>query len=243
METKYTALTIGLTDEMFADIQMLLTDCKLQLTPSLTVSDASQLLSQQVFHLLIINLEYLRSIHQMKWLTGIRRISFAPMIILSASPEQDLHRMIEIGADICASNEDAPSTIADLAHAQLRRYTEYNYYNSPSNIEASPFQVGDIYIDPPRRIVEVKGRIVELKRREFSLLLYFMRNPNIVLSAEQICENAWGMAGSYNQGVSQPIRLLRLAIEPNPKQPVYIQTVHRFGYRFTPSFVETCDMC
>ena len=243
MEMEYTALTIGLTDELFTGIQTLLAVHNLQLIPSLTMNDASQLLNKQIFHLLIINLEYLRNIHQIEWLTGIRRISFIPIIILSDTPEQDLHPMIKIGADICVSSANSHSAIADFAHAQLRRYTEYNHYNDPRSVEDSPFWVGDIYIDPPQREVKVQGQKVNLRRREFSLLLYFMRNPNIVLSSAQICENAWGMAGSYNQGVSHPIRLLRQAIEPDPKQPVYIQTVHRFGYRFTPNHVETCDKC
>ena len=132
--------------------------------------------------------------------------------------------------------------IADLAQAQLRRYTEYNHYTGPGSIEVSPFGVGDIFIDPPRRIVEVRGQRVDLKRREFSLLLYFMRNPNIVLSSEQICEHAWGMTSGYDHGVAHPIYLLRKHIEPDPDSPTYIQTVHRSGYRFTPNYVETCDI-
>lgn len=44
-------------------------------------------------------------------------------------------------------------------------------------------------------------------------------------------------------GVSHPIYLLRKHIEPDPERPTYIQTVYRSGYRFTPNFVETCEMC
>ena len=205
---KYQALTIGLTDDLFSGIQSLLTSDRLCLTPSFTVRDASRLLNQKIFHLLIIDLEYLRDIKQIDWLSGLRRISFAPLIILSDTPEKDTHPMVEIGADICISTNHDHSIIADLAHAQLRRYTEYNHYNSPGNIETAPFQVGDIFIDPPRRIVEVQNKPIKLRPREFSLLLYFMRNPNIVLSSEQICEHAWGMTHGYDSGVAHPIYLL-----------------------------------
>ena len=75
--------------------------------------------------------------------------------------------------------------IADLAWAQLRRYTEYNHYDGPGSLEVSPFQVGDIFIDPPRRIVKVRDQLVDLRPREFALLLYFMRNPDIVLTSAQ----------------------------------------------------------
>ena len=111
-------------------------------------------------------------------------------------------------------------------------------------ISALPWkETGDIFIDPPRRIVMVRNQPVELRPREFALLLYFMRNPNIVLTSAQICYHAWKMTSGYDGGVSHQIYLLRKQIEPQPSNPSYIQTVHGFGYRFTPNFVETCDMC
>ena len=173
---------------MFSSIKSLLTSYRLYLMPSMTVKDASRLLSQEIFHLLIVDLEYLRSIHHVDWLDGIRRITFVPLIVLSDAPEIDLHPMVQIGVDICAPSKGPYSIIADMALSLLRRYTEYNHYNGPGSIEVSAFRVGDIFIDPPRRIVEVRGQKVNLKHREFSLLLYFMRNPNIVLSSEQICD-------------------------------------------------------
>lgn len=99
--------------------------------------------------------------------------------------------------------------------------------------DAIPIQSGDLYIDPTRRIVRVRDKEVSLRPREFSLLWYFVQNPRDVLTAEQICEHAWGMEGSYNRGIAQPIRLLRQAIEPDPEHPIYIETVRRVGYRFT----------
>lgn len=75
------------------------------------------------------------------------------------------------------------------------------------------------------------------------MLLYFMRNPDIVLTSEQICSQAWGMEGSYDHGVAQPIRLLRQAIEPDPGNPIYIKTIYRLGYYFSSNIVETCDFC
>lgn len=240
---EYRTLAIGLDDKLFSDIQDLLATQNVCITPSVTVKDASRLLNQEVFHLLIADLEYLRSINQIDWLTGIRRITFIPIIVLSDTPEQDTHPMVQIGADICVSEKQSGSVIADLAFAQMRRYTEYNHYRTPESASAIAFREGDIFIDPARRMVEVRGQSVNLRPREFSLLLYFMQNPNIVLNSEQICEKAWGMDGIYNRGISQPIYLLRQAIEPDPDNPIYIQTVHRTGYRFTAKCVETCDIC
>lgn len=240
---EYRALTIGLPDELFSAIQPLLIAHNMSLTPSLTVRDASRLLTQETFHLLIVDLEYLRSIRQIDWLSGIRRITFIPVVVLSDTPEQDLHSMVQLGADLCVSGCQPHSMVADLSFAQVRRYTEYNHYRTSPGIAPAPFQVGDISIDPTHHTVEVQGRPVNLRPREFSLLLFFMENPNSVLTSAQICEGAWELEGGYDQGVSHPVRLLRKAIEPNPSKPIYIKTVHRIGYRFTAYNSETCERC
>ena len=227
----YNALTIGLPDELFMALQPLIAQHDLTLTMSFSVQEAERLLGQQAFHLLIVDLDYLRSISQIEWLINIRRISFVPVIVLSDTPEQDVSSMVQFGADMCISGKRPYSMIVNLAYAQLRRYTEYNHYNGPVSAGTAPFRVGDIYIDPARQEAKVCGQPVSLRHREFSLLLYFMRNPGIVLSAGQICENAWGM--EYTQPVDRAIHELRKQIEPDPAQPRYIKTVYRVGYRFT----------
>lgn len=242
---EYNVLTIGLLDTILLELKDLISryHYRLHFTESFTVQEASRLLNRQTFHLLIADLDYLRSIQHTNWLTGIRQTSFAPVIILSDTPEKDVNGMIRLGADMCISGKWPCSMIADLAYAQLRRYAEYNHYSDPGGAEISSFQVGDIFIDPARRKVEVRGQPVILRPREFSLLLYFMRNPKIVLTSEQICEHAWEMEGSYNRGVSGPVALLRKAIEPDLTHPRYIETIPRIGYRFTAYRDETCDDC
>ena len=236
-------LTIGLSNELIYYLKKSVIPYKLHFVTSSTIQTANQLAYYQEFHLIIVNLEFLQNIQQVDWLDGIRLNTFAPIIVLSELPERDTKHIIQVGADICIPAQWPCSVIADLAYAQLRRYTEYNHYKNPGEVGASAFQSGDIFIDPARRIVEVRGQSVSLRPREFSLLLYFMQNPNIVLTAEQICEHAWEMEGSYNQGVSGPVALLRKAIEPDTANPRYIETIPRVGYRFTAYRDETCDDC
>ena len=227
----YSVLTMGLPDKMIAALQNLISQYDLDFTAPSTVQEAKRLLAQKVFHLLIVDLGYLRSIRQAGWLAEIRRISFVPVIVLSDTPEEDVRELVHLGADMCIPGKQSCPMIAELAYAQLRRYTEYNHYNDPANTETAPFQVGDIYIDPARQTVEVCGQQINLRHREFSLLLYFMRNPNIVLTAGQICEYAWGM--EYTQPVDRAVHELRKQIEPDPACPRYVKTVYRVGYRFT----------
>lgn len=235
---KYGALAVGMTDELLSHLQIQLAPHDLHFEAVLTVPEAKGKLSKKSFHILIANLEYLQSMGQVTWISDIRHTNLFPVIVLSADPERDTRSVVQLGADICVSDKYSGSVIADLVFAQLRRYTEYNNHHAPDCAENAPFQVGDIFIDPVRRIVEVCGKSVSLRPREFSLLLYFMHNHNIVLTANQICEHAWGM--EYTQPVGQSVHELRKRIE-SVSHSCRIRTVYRVGYRFVSDFAETCD--
>lgn len=234
----YIALAVGLADNLLRCLQSKLAPHGLYFESAPTVQEANRQLSRKKFYLLIVDLEYLRSIGQASWLECVRNISAVPLIVLSNKPNEDFSTMVRLGADICVSDKWPPAMIAALTFAQFRRYTSYNHQRGPYMSETAPFQKGDIFIDPARRTVKVRERPVSLRPREFSLLLYFMQNPGVVLTAGQICENAWGTDGIYDHGVAQPIRLLRLAIEPDPQHPIYIETIRLIGYRFTAKRTE-----
>lgn len=173
----YNVLTMGRSEKVIVTLQNLMIQYNFGFTAPSTIREAKRLLAQKVFHLLIVDLEYPRSIRQTGWLADIRRISFVPVVVLSDTPEEDVRELVHFGADMCISGKWPCSLIADLAYAQLRRYTEYNHYSDLSGVEVSAFQIGDIFIDPARQEIAVCGQPVNLRHREFSLLLYFMQNP------------------------------------------------------------------
>lgn len=102
----YHALTIGLSDNLFAELKSRLSQYDLHFIASTTVKEASRLLNEQIFHLLVADLEFLRNIQQIEWLSSVRHISFAPVVILTDTPEEDMSHMIELGMDICVSDND-----------------------------------------------------------------------------------------------------------------------------------------
>ena len=233
---KHQILAIGLKDELLSHCREHFARRNAELKNMINISEAVGILKKESAHLLVLDMEYLRSIGQSEWVVNIRHVSFIPVIVLSDVPEADVGSTIEAGADVCYDNKLPPSIIALLLSAQLRRYTEYNHFHEP---EEAPFQVGDLAIDPARRFAWVRGEQIKLRPREFNLLLYFLQNPNIVLTAEQICAHAWKK--EYTQSVTQSICDLRQKIEPDPANPIYIKTVYRVGYRFTGYYGETCD--
>lgn len=166
----------------------------------------------------------------------MRLTTHAPILVLA--PDKLSGPLLKAGADMCVPENLAPDMVTAHVLALLRRYTLYDHYDKRQP-DRKAIQRGDIFIDPSRYTVLVRDRPVHLRLREFSLLHYFMRNPQLVLTPEQICAGAWKMEGGYGGDMSGPISILRRAIEPNPKAPIYIQTVNQVGYRFTAHFSGT----
>lgn len=74
---------------------------------------------------------------------------------------------------------------------------------------------------------------MEIKPKEYDLLLYFSRHKGQVLSRELILEEVWGW--DYfgdSRTVDVHVRWLREKIEEDPSQPLRIITIRRAGYRF-----------
>lgn len=241
---EYHALLAGVDFELFGTLKTELEKAGISAAYALTAAEGARLYAQNRYDLALFDLRAVEKGTRLELLEALRRAKPTPILVLTDTDSaEEEARMIDLGVDFCLPDAMSPQRIAKYAFSLVRRYTTYNRYDAPETLDAAPFSVGDIFIDPLRRTVRVRSRPVDLRPREFALLLYFMRNPGIVLTAEQICEHAWGMEGSYHQGVSQPVRLLRLAIEPDPEHPVYIQTVYRVGYRFTAHRGETCELC
>src|SRR5207253_1141987 len=74
---------------------------------------------------------------------------------------------------------------------------------------------------------------LQLKRREFDLLVYFLRHPGQLQTREALLRNVWGYEYvGDTRTVDVHVRWLRGKIEPDPTQPARIQTVRGIGYVF-----------
>lgn len=105
----------------------------------------------------------------------------------------------------------------------------------PTNIEpvAVPrLKVDDLELDIQNQVAYRNGRAIELSEKESQLLAYLMRQPNQLLTHEQISQHLWSAdeKPTSNALVAQ-IRLLRRKIEAKGEMPL-ITTVYGKGYRF-----------
>ena len=101
-----------------------------------------------------------------------------------------------------------------------------------------PVQTGEIRQDPfllntRNRTLEKNGQRIKLTQVEYSIMRVFMENPGKALSREEILDRVWGRDyfGELKI-VDVNIRRLRLKIEDNVQNPVYITTVWGYGYKW-----------
>jgi len=75
---------------------------------------------------------------------------------------------------------------------------------------------------------------VALTALEARLLAYFLLNAGQILSNDDIISHVWGPNGGDRDMLRQLVRRLRAKVEPDPSQPVYIETVPGLGYGLYP---------
>ncbi len=91
---------------------------------------------------------------------------------------------------------------------------------------------GELKLNLLSKQAERQGRLIELSLKEFALLDYMMRNPEIVLSKQQIIDHVWDYdADILPNTVEAFMGLLRNKIDRPFKSPTYLQTVRGFGYK------------
>ena len=93
-------------------------------------------------------------------------------------------------------------------------------------------QTGWLILDIGRRELLVKGKPVELTPSEFELLQVLMENPGYAFTRDELLEKALGYAyEGMGRTLDSHIKNLRRKIEPDPKNPTYIQTIYGVGYK------------
>lgn len=153
-----------------------------------------------------------------------------PILLVTARTEDmDKIRGLGFGADDYIEKPFSPSVLVARVRANLAQYRRLKQGSREDGVLRS----GSLTLDPRSRRVFLDGREVELKNKEYELLLFFMRNAGMVFDRETLYERVWGMeALGDNATVSVHINRLREKLEDDPADPRYIQTVRGAGYRF-----------
>lgn len=158
-----------------------------------------------------------------------------PIIMLTAKGEE-VDRIIglEMGADDYLPKPFSPRELVARVNAVLRRKAPAEIPGAPSE-GPQTFEFGQFVLDLATRTLKKNGENVNLTTGEFSVLKVFARHARQPLSREKLMELARGREYEvFDRSLDVQISRLRKLVEPDPTNPLYIQTVWGLGYVFIP---------
>jgi len=165
----------------------------------------------------------------------LRQEMNVPIIMLTAR-DDEIDRVIglEMGADDYMSKPFSMRELMARVKAQLRRVRLIREeMDVKDDLPSEIIKFNNLSLDLTRHEVRIDDQILQLKPKEFDLLLFLAHHRGQVLSREMIMDRVWGWdftGGSRTVDVH--MRWLREKIETDPAAPTRIVTVRGAGYRF-----------
>lgn len=148
-----------------------------------------------------------------------------PILLLTAKgQERDIVKGLDTGADDYLAKPFSFNVLSARVRALLRR---------PLGSTGGVLEYGGIALDPAKKEVTRDGKSVQLSAKEYAILEYFLRNPERILSKNNILTHVWDFDSDVlPNNVESFIKLLRKKIDQPFKVPL-IQTVRGFGYKLS----------
>lgn len=158
----------------------------------------------------------------------VRQVSKVPIIFLTASDEEmNIIMGLDIGGDDYITKPFKLGVLVSRINALLRRTKDFGSVGTE-------LQSNGIKVLLLQGQAFKNGELLDLTAAEYKLLCLFMKNPNMVLTKEQILDKLWDCEGNYidSSTLTVYMRRLRMKIEDNPSEPQMILTVRRMGYKW-----------
>ena len=160
----------------------------------------------------------------------IRREMTTPILILTARGQEiDKVSGLELGADDYMTK---PFSIRELL-ARVRALIRRTDMDTAPGGQERALSIGGLIMNLEARTAQIDGKPVELKPKEYDLLVFLASHPGRAYTRNQLLDQVWGL--NYfgdSRTVDVHIRWLREKIETEPGSPRRIITVRGTGYRF-----------
>jgi DNA-binding response OmpR family regulator len=157
----------------------------------------------------------------------LRTQSNVPIIMLTARvDESDTLIGLELGADDYMTKPFSPKELVARVRAVFRR------------VDAVPerggiIRAGELTLDKPRMKATIGDQAIDLTPTEFELLATLARQPGRVFTRAQLLDAIRGVqVESFDRAIDAHVKNLRRKLEPDPRNPRYVLTVHGVGYKF-----------
>jgi DNA-binding response OmpR family regulator len=149
-----------------------------------------------------------------------------PILILSSTQDSNTKvALFEAGADDFLTK---PFSIAELRARLFALLKRGNYLLNPSGEQL--LKVGNLTLDPLTQKVERSGKPIRLRRKEFEILEYLMRNRNNIVTRSMIMDNVWDSdSSSWNSTINVHIKRVRDKVD-RPYKRKLIKTAYGLGY-------------
>ena len=145
-----------------------------------------------------------------------------PVIMLTAKgSEFDKVTGLDMGADDYIAKPFGMTELISRVRAVLRRYEK----TAPRE---KIYQIGSLYVNPAKHIIEVSGKNVELSYKEYSLLTVLLEADGNVVERETLLAKVWGEYYAESRTLDVHIRKLRVKLGEAGE---LIKTVKNIGYK------------
>lgn len=158
-----------------------------------------------------------------------------PVILLSGREEDSAQvEGLGLGADDYMTKPFSKTVLVSKIRAIVRRTHQYaSATQTVSGIQTVAAR-GSFILHFDSQTVMKNGKEISLSSKEFALLCFFMENPEILLTKQEIFTKVWKSENSDDNTILVYIKRLRDKIEDNPSKPQHLTTVWGKGYRFFP---------
>lgn len=198
-----------------------------ELTVARTLREADELWGEGKYDLLVLDVS-LPDGTGFEFCKKVRQVSKVPIIFLTASDEEvNIIMGLDIGGDDYITKPFKLGVLVSRINALLRRAKDFR--STDTELQSNGIKVlllqGQVFKNEKQ---------LDLTAAEYKLLCLFMKNPNVVLTKEQILDKLWDCEGNYidSSTLTVYMRRLRMKIEDNPSEPQMLLTVRRMGYKW-----------
>jgi two-component system phosphate regulon response regulator OmpR len=218
-------LVIDDDDRLRELLRQFLSDNGFWVSTAADANDARQRLQGLTFDLLVLD-RMMPGQSGLDFAADLRKTSSVPILMLTAMGEaEDRIDGLEGGVDDYLTKPFEPRELLLRINAILRRVPKPQ--TTPVEIK-----LGEVIYDQAKEMLCREGALIRLTDVEGSLLKALAASPGAVLSREELTELT-GASGGV-RAIDVQVTRLRRKIEPDPKLPIYLQTVRGKGYVLRP---------